>query len=175
MGETVMSNSAFESNPAFTKLNQETRQVVTQAFDAMSNWRSQLAQMGQKNSDAVFDKMVDAAKSLGWPTDFVELCRQQMQNASEMQLHAIDQIMNIWEKQLTSINPNQISSLPSGVPNFPSFSSMPGMSGGAGNPMQFWVQAAEMWQKGWQQAMSGWMEAQQNAMKNSGLSDKGRR
>jgi hypothetical protein len=30
------------------------------------------------------------------------------------------------------------------------------------------MQAAEMWQKGWQQAMATWMDAQQNAMGGGG-------
>lgn len=177
-----MSNSPFEANPAFSKLGDETRQVVTQAFDAMSNWRTEMAQMGQKNSDAVFDKMAEAAKSLGWPTHFVELSRQQMQNASKMQVSAIDQVMDIWEKQITSVGTTgQMPAFPAfpnfaqggGMPTFPGMPNIPGMGSAPGNPMQFWVQAAEMWQKGWQQAISGWMEAQQNAVNSA--TDKGDR
>ena len=169
-----MPKTPFEANPAFAKLGEETRQVVTQAFDAMSNWRTEIAQMGQKNSDAVFDKMAEAAKSLGWPTDFVELSRHQMQSAVKMQLGAIDQVMDIWEKQVTSVGSGDAPAFPAfpnfgpgSIPGFPSMPNMPGLGAGAGNPMQFWVQAAEMWQKGWQQAISGWMEAQQAAMKNA--------
>jgi hypothetical protein len=36
------------------------------------------------------------------------------------------------------------------------------------------MQAAEMWQKGWQQAMATWMDAQQNAMGKSGSSGSSR-
>jgi hypothetical protein len=95
-----MANSPFDANPAFTKLGDDTRKAVIQAFDAMSNWRSELAEIGEKNSNAVFDKMAEAAKSLGWPTDFVELSRKQMQNASKLQLQAVDQVMDVWEKQV---------------------------------------------------------------------------
>jgi hypothetical protein len=175
-----MANSPFEANPAFTKLGEDTRKAVIQAFDAMSNWRSELADLGEKNSNAVFDKMAEAAKSLGWPTDFVELSRKQMQNASKLQLQAVDQVMDVWEKQVKSIGS---ASQFSGFPNFPGFgnaSGQPGLTGafpgmpdfgsGAANPIQFWMQAAEMWQKGWQQAMSTWIDAQQNAMGKSGSS-----
>jgi hypothetical protein len=175
-----MANSPFEANPAFTKLGEDTRKAVIQAFDAMSNWRSDLAELSEKNSNAVFDKMAEAAKSLGWPTDFVELSRKQMQNASKLQLQAVDQVMDVWEKQVKSIGS---SSQFSGFPNFSSFgtvSGQPGLSGtgmfpgmpdfgsGAANPIQFWMQAAEMWQKGWQQAMATWIDAQQNAIGKSG-------
>lgn len=51
----------------------------------------------------------------------------------------------------------------SGFPGFPGFPGMPGMPGMGSmpiNPMQFWMQAAEMWQKSWQQAMQSWMDTQ---------------
>lgn len=173
-----MANSPFEANPAFTKLGEDTKKAVIQAFDAMSNWRAELAELGEKNSNAVFDKMAEAAKSLGWPTDFVELSRKQIQGASKLQLQAVDQVMDVWEKQVKALGgPGQFPNfnMPSfgNVPPFPgagnaSFPGMPDFAAGAANPMQFWMQAAEMWQKGWQQAMSTWMDAQQNAVKGAG-------
>jgi hypothetical protein len=183
-----MANSPFEANPAFTKLGEDTRKAVMQAFDAMSNWRSELADMSEKNSNAVFDKMAEAAKSLGWPTDFVELSRKQMQNASKLQLQAVDQVMDVWEKQVKSMGtPGQFANFPNfpgvggtgGFPNFTGatpglFPGMPDFGAGAANPIQFWMQAAEMWQKGWQQAMSTWVDAQQNAMGKTGSSGSNR-
>jgi hypothetical protein len=177
-----MANSPFEANPAFTKLGEDAKKAVMQAFDAMANWRAELAEMGEKNSNAVFDKMAEAAKSLGWPTDFVELSRKQMQSASKLQLQAVDQVMDVWEKQVKAMGtPGQFPSFPNfpgvpgfggGAPQFPgpggTFPGMPDFAAGAANPIQFWMQAAEMWQKGWQQAMSTWVDAQQNPMNKSG-------
>jgi hypothetical protein len=172
-----MAKSLFETNPAFAKLGDDTRKSVAQAFDAMSDWRKELAEMGEKNSNAVFDKMADAAKALGWPTDFVELSRKQMMSASKLQLQAIDQVMHVWEKQLTSLG--SMPEMPKfpGMPNFPGMTGSP-MGGGfqgfpdlASSPMaplQMWMQAAEMWQKTWQQAMSSWVDAQNKAMNKSG-------
>jgi hypothetical protein len=175
-----MANSSFEANPAFTKLGDDAKKAVSQAFDAMANWRAELAELGEKNSNAVFDKMAEAAKALGWPTDFVELSRKQMQSASKLQLQAVDQVMDVWEKQVKALgNAGQVPSFPT-FPNFPNvpgfgagsafpqFSAtnnggFPDFGGGAVNPIQFWMQAAEMWQKGWQQAMSTWVDAQQQA------------
>jgi hypothetical protein len=182
-GENDMANSPFDANPAFTKLGEDSRKAVIQAFDAMSNWRAELAEISEKNSDAVFDKMSEAAKALGWPTEFVELSRKQMQNASRMQLQAVDQVMGLWENQAKALGtPGQFP----GFPNMPGFGSGGGSSQpGAGSsifpgmpdlgsaqmaPIQFWMQAAEMWQKGWQQAMSTWMDAQQSAMTKGGSS-----
>jgi hypothetical protein len=173
-----MANSPFEANPAFTKLGEDTKKAVIQAFDAMANWRSQLADLSEKNNNAVFDKMAEAAKSLGWPTDFVELSRRQMQSASKLQLQAVDQVMDVWEKQVKALGatgqfPNfpNIPGFGAGMPQFPAagagFPGMPDFTSGATNPIQFWMQAAEMWQKGWQQAMSTWVDAQQNAMKSA--------
>lgn len=177
-----MANSPFDANPAFAKLGEDAKKAVTQAFEAMSNWRAELAELGEKNSNAVFDKMAEAAKSLGWPTDFVELSRKQMQSASKLQLQAVDQVMEVWEKQVKALGaPGQFPSFPNfpgvpgfgaGGPQFPAaggaFPGMPDFAAGAANPIQFWMQAAEMWQKGWQQAMASWVETQQSAMNKSG-------
>ena len=135
-----MANSPFDANPAFTKLGEDSRKAVIQAFDAMSNWRSELAEISEKNSDAVFDKMSEAAKALGWPTDFVELSRKQMQNASRMQLQAVDQVMGIWEKQAKSLG------TPAQFPNFPNFPNIPGF--GAANAF-FAIPRGRSWHVPW--------------------------
>lgn len=168
-----MANSPFQSNPAFAKLSDDARKAVSQAFDAMSNWRSQMAELGDKNSDAVFDKMSEAAKALGWPTDFVEMSRKQVQSATKMQVQMVEQVMDTWEKQVEAASNGKMPDMPSfpGMPTFPGMPSFPGFTTGgqsnmampdfgSANPMQFWMQAAEMWQKNWQQAMSTWMDAQ---------------
>lgn len=156
----------FESNPNFTKLTEDSRKAVTQAFEAMSDWRSQMSDLGEKNSTAVFDKMAEAAKSLGWPTEFVEISRRQVASATQMQTQIVDQVMNVWEQQLT--NPGQPLTMPKfsagagnpfgSIPGFGDLSSTPMM------PVQLWMQAAEMWQKAWQDSMSNWSDMQKKAM-----------
>lgn len=173
-----MAKSPFDSNPAFAKLSEDARNSVSQAFDAMSNWRQQMSEMGEKNSEAVFDKMAEAAKALGWPTEFVEMSRKQVQSATNMQSQMLDQVMETWQQQMT--NPGSPIKMPSfsapafQMPTFPGFptaaggSAFPGFGDMSGNPMQMWVQAAEMWQKNWQQALGTWMEAQSNIMTPGG-------
>lgn len=156
----------FESNPNFTKLTEDSRKAVTQAFEAMSDWRTQMSDLGEKNSTAVFDKMAEAAKSLGWPTEFVEISRRQVASATQMQTQIVDQVMSVWEQQLT--NPGQPLAMPKfsagasnpfgAIPGFGDMSSTPMM------PMQIWMQAAEMWQKAWQDSMSNWSDIQKKTM-----------
>jgi hypothetical protein len=167
------------ASPLGAGLSDEARRAMNSAFDALSDWRNEISTTAEKNSAIVFERMGAAAKAMGWPSDFVDMTRQQMQSASKMQLQMMDQIMDVWEQQMKS--PGSPVSMPKtggfggfggspggfagmggaqsipGFPGFPSFdlASMPS------NPMQFWLQAAEMWQKSWQQAMQAWMDAAQ--------------
>lgn len=181
-------------------ISEDARKTMNAAIDAFSDWREEFAEHSEKNARVVFDQMASAAKAFGWPVEFIDATRQQMQNASRMQLHIMDQIMDMWEQQLK--NPgsgfklpeawtNAMKTMPgmSGMPSFPgmgqmpqfpgfpqfpgmgsfpgmpNFGSLPGMSGMPGNPMQFWMQAAEMWQKAWQDAVKSWMDAQASLTK----------
>ena len=74
----------------------EARKTMDGAINAFSNWRDEIATQSEKNSKAVFDQMAAAAKAVGWPSEFVEMTRSQMQNASKMQLQFMDQVMDIW-------------------------------------------------------------------------------
>jgi hypothetical protein len=174
--------SPSTSNPRSSKpslvgagLSEEARRAMNAAFDALSEWRNELTGVTERNASTVFDKMASAAKALGWPSEFVDMTRQQMTQASRMQLQMLDQVMDIWEQQMKSPGSNislpdmtKLAPLPFGgsMPGWAGFGSqMPGfdMQGMAGNPMQFWLQAADMWQKSWQQAFAAWMEMQQQA------------
>ncbi len=157
-------------------LSDEARKALNSAFDALSTWRNDLASATERNSSAVFDKMGAAAKALGWPADFVDMTRDQMQQASRLQLQMMDQVMDIWEQQMkapgSAINmPNMFKGganpfAPSSWPGAGAMPSMPGfdMSNMPANPMQFWMQAASMWQDSCQKALASWMEMQQNVM-----------
>lgn len=171
-------------------INEDAKKAFSKAFDAMTNWRNEVASIADRNSSQVFDKMGDAAKAVGWPSEFVEITKTQMHNASKMQLHAMDQVMAAWEQQVKnpgaafqmpnammdpmkafqnmgnmfpgmngSGNPFAMPQFP-GMPNFGAMGDMSKMPMAA--PLQFWMQAAEMWQKSWQQALSSWTEAQSN-------------
>ena len=139
-------------------LSDETRQAVNAAFDAMSTWRTETAKSNEKNSEQVIEKMAAAARALGWPEQIVDATRAQMQSITKMQIQTMDQMMDAWEEQIKS--PNPMTGSPSAM--LSKLKSLPGISptGGwpnasalATNPMQFWMQWAEQWQKAWADAM----------------------
>ncbi|MEQ1578235.1 MAG: hypothetical protein ABL894_11340 [Hyphomicrobium sp.] len=169
---------------------EEAQKALTGAFDALSGWRDEIASAAERNSSAVFDKMGTAAKAMGWPSELVDMTRQQMQQGSKLQLQMMDQVMDIWEQQIKAPG-SPMPGMPGmgampGMPGMPKFenpfANMPGMAGmmgpggipgmpdfsGMANPMQFWMQAAEMWQKNWATAMQSAMEMQKSAFDKAG-------
>lgn len=147
----------------------ETRKSFNAVFDAMSSWRDDLAALTERNTDQVFDRMSTAAKKVGWPEDLVDATRTQLQQASKLQLGMLDQIMEVWQQQVknpgTFPDPSdvmkQMQNAWPGAGSNPFFpGNMPNMMSGmpAGNPMQFWMQAADMWQKSWANAMQTWTQ-----------------
>ncbi|MGI9520141.1 MAG: hypothetical protein ACR2PG_00705 [Hyphomicrobiaceae bacterium] len=154
-------------------INEETRTAMNAAFDALSNWRDDVASAADSHSADVFDKMAVAAKAMGWPSQLVDTTRLQMQKATDLQLQMMDQVMDVWEQQIK--DPNRtftaLESWKSGFPslkhpstdigsssrNFPGFEPAEMFA----NPFQFWMQSAEFWQKNWQNALSNWADMQQ--------------
>jgi ribonuclease D len=153
-------------------LSYKARDAVNAAFQAMSTWRSEVADNSEKNIKRVIEKMATAAAELGWPEQMVDAARTQMQSITEMQIKTMDHMMDAWEEQLKLPNPTNAS--PAAMlqklkssPSSGSFGNWPGadlFQMGATNPMQFWMQVAEHWQKSWTDTMTGWAKAG-----NSGL------
>src|SRR5260221_4399350 len=138
----------------------EARKAVNAAFDAMSTWRIETASNSEKNSEEVIEKVAAAARALGWPEQIVDAARAQLQSITKMQIQMIDQMMDIWEEQIKSPNPmtassamlSKLKSLPGASPAG-AWPNADAFAGAAMNPMQFWVQVAEQWQKAWADAM----------------------
>lgn len=156
-------------------LSDEARKAITQSFEALQDWRRDVAGSTERYQNDVFDKMGAAAKAMGWPDNLIEASKAQMKQVSQIQLTMIDQIMEAWQHQVKS--PGSLPSMPAAsgmVAGMPDMTQLPGM-GALGSlplaPVQFWMQAADMWQKSWQQAMSQWIEMQQSM---SGGSDRRR-
>jgi hypothetical protein len=55
-----------------TNLSDEARRAVNEAFDAISNRRSETLSNIEKNSEQVIEKMATAAQALGWPEQVVD-------------------------------------------------------------------------------------------------------
>ena len=90
-----------------------------------------------------------------------EAARSQLQGITEMQIKTIDHLMDAWEQQLKS--PNPMAASPEMLSKL---QSVPGMGGAgtwpgaiAANPMEFWTQFAQQWQKSWSDAMAFWAKA----------------
>jgi hypothetical protein len=139
-------------------LNEEARKAVNGVFDAMAEWRDEVSSTTQACTDKVLDRMGEAAKAAGWPSELVDATRSQFQQASRMQSAFIDQmLMDAWQQQLTSRR------VPSGeIGQMPGLDQAPSGMNVAMAPLQMWMQAAELWHKNWQLAFSRWMDLQTN-------------
>jgi hypothetical protein len=147
-------------------LSDEAGKAVNAAFDAMSTWRIETANNSEKNSKQVIEKMAAAARALGWPEQFVDVTRTQLQSVTQMQIQMMDHMMDAWEEQIKSPNAMIASSaMLSNLKPLPSISAAgtwpnaDAFSLAAMNPMQFWMQLAEQWQKAWADAMAFWAKA----------------
>ena len=104
--------------------------------------------------------MAAAARALGWPEQIVDATRSQKQSVTKTQIRVMDQMVDAWEEQIKSPNPavmlSKLNSLsgfgPAGT--WPSAADMSAM-----NPMQFYMQFFEQWQKAWSDAMAFWTKA----------------
>ena len=135
-----------------TGFNEEARQAVNGAFEALSDWREELSDSAERHGGAVFGQMAEAAKAMGWPGEFVEAARVQMESASKLQLQIIDQVMDVWEQQLKT--PGAAFQVPSAMmeniqqfsqpQGFGQFPGMPDFGALGMNPLQIWMQVAGM-------------------------------
>jgi hypothetical protein len=144
-------------------LPDEAREAVNAAVKTMSTWRNDLADASEKNGKQTIDRIAAAAAALHWPDQIVDTARTQMKTIAEMQIKALDQIIDAWEEQLKSPNlaaasPAAIMSKLQSMPGFTPAGGMPGAEAfqNAANPLQMWMQFAESWQKSWAQAMNVW-------------------
>jgi hypothetical protein len=127
-------------------LSNKAREAVKDVFEAMSDWRTETADDSGRNTKRVIEKLAVAAAALGWPEQIVDSARAQMQSVAEMQIRTMDHMMDVWEEQLK--NPSTPSAMLSRLSISPNFGSA------AANPLQFWMQSAEQWQKLWTDALT---------------------
>ena len=135
-------------------LSKEARKAVDEAFEAMSTWCIETAEVTEKNSEHVIEKMAAAARALGWPEQIVEATRAQMQSIAKAQVQTMDQVMDVWEEQIKL--PNPVTASPSAM--LSKLTTLPGFGPAGGSPMgpfqiaamnpfQGWLQLMEQWQK----------------------------
>jgi hypothetical protein len=142
-------------------LSDDALKAVNAAFDAMSTWRAEVADNNERNIERVIEKIAAAAGALGWPTQVVDATRTQMQTVTKMQIQTMDQVMDTWEEQIKSPNPSPMLSRLKSLSTFGQGGGWPNAGIGqltATNPLQFYMQFAEQWQKAWAEAMTFWMK-----------------
>ena len=162
---TEMASRNF--NPTLAPgLSDEARKAVNAAFDAMSTWRTETVNSGQKSFERVIDKVAAAARALGWPDQIVDATRAQIEVIAKMQIQAIDSMMDAWEEQIKSPSSSssailsRLRSLPGmGAGGFGRAGSWPTSQMAAFNPFGAYMQIAEQWQKAWTEAIAFWAKA----------------
>jgi hypothetical protein len=143
------------SPKSITGLTPEAREAVNAALKAMSTWRNEIADTGERNGKRVIEKMAAAATALGWPEQVVDAARTQLQTISSMQIKTMDQMMDAWEEQikLRDATTSSSSAMLSNVKSFPglgptgSWTSAETFERTAMNPVQLWLQMVEQSQK----------------------------
>jgi len=152
--------SDSRAHPAF---DNDARQAASRVVDALSKWRNELAAANDRWLANALDQMSVAARTLGWPDSAVSGMRDHLQGVSKMQAQIIDRFIDAWSGNLKS--PPALKAVAPGLPDWSqgaslrAFSAPSGMSGMPFAPMDFWVQAAEAWQRNWMSAMSLWADA----------------
>ena len=134
---------------AMQGLPREAREAIKAVFEALSEWRDEVGATTERYSETVLDKMAAAARALGWPKELVDTSHKHLTQASKAQMHLIEQLMQAWEKQLTSATPDQFMAQLRTLPTM-------GLGATPSTPLDFWMQAAEMWQRNWESALSMW-------------------
>jgi ribonuclease D len=152
-------------------LSRRARETVNAAFEAMSDWRSELADNNEKNIKRVIEKMAAAAAELGWPEQVVDAARTQLQNLTEMQMKTMDQMMAAWEAQLKLPDPaapsaalNKMKAASGSPGSWPADAFQMGMT----TPLQFWMSFAGQWQKSWADMMTTWTKAGKSSDNDGG-------
>jgi len=134
----------------------EAREAVKEVFDALSEWREEVSTSTERYSETVLSKMAAAARALGWPKELVETSHKHLVQASKAQMNMLDQLMDAWEKQMSSpgLDPfvGELSKFTRGFGITPMSS-----------PIDLWMQAAEIWQRNWASTLSIWTQGSTKA------------
>jgi hypothetical protein len=151
---------------ATESLDLGTREAVNEFFDALSKWRDEVASSTERYSETILEKMVTAATAMGWPKELVEASRVYLVQASKMQTHMIDQLMDAWQAQMKSPMPGQFLAQ---LQPYSAIGSGPssGMTGLSIAPVQLWMEAAQTWQRNWASAFSMWTGAGNRAQQST--------
>jgi hypothetical protein len=131
-------------------MTMEMREGVIAAFDAISNWRDEVEAANERCLSKVLDRTSEIARSMGWPDQAITTAREYLEKTSKVQVEMIDQFMDGWKRQLKSATAPMAT--PSSLASH-SLAATPEFNPLA--PWNFWLQAAEMWQRTWMPKLPG--------------------
>ena len=143
----------------FTWLNGEARHALTQAFNAVSQWRDEISRANDRYLSNVLDQVAVAQRAQGWPNSVTVATRQHLLQASKVQTQMIDQLMGDWEHQLKSqAAPPDASMRTPSLAN--PVAEMMRLGGMTLTPFKIWLNAAEAWQRSWAEALGASTDTQ---------------
>ena len=143
---------------AIPGLSRRARERVNAAFEAMSDWRSEIMDNNKKNFKRVIEKMAVAAAELGLPEQVIDAAGTDLLNLTETQIKAMDQVMEAWQTQLKLPDPALTSAALNKSFGAPGNWSADVFQMGVTPPLQFWISSAQQWQKSWTDMMTSWTE-----------------
>ena len=79
------------------------RREVAGAFDALSQWRDEIAAANERCLMKAVDQLATAQRAIGWSEPVIAAAREPLLKTAQVQTHMIDQIMDAWEQQLKSV------------------------------------------------------------------------
>ena len=142
----------------FTWLNGEARHAVTQAFNAVSQWRDEISHANDRYLSNVLDQVAVAQRAQGWPNSVTVATRQHLLQASKVQTQMIDQLMGDWEQQLKSQAAPDSSMRTPSVAN--PMAEMMRLGEMTLTPFKIWLNAAEAWQRSWAEVLGASTDTQ---------------
>lgn len=145
-----------------TKLTKEAQEAVSDAFDAVVEWNTELG----ANTENVAQKMAVAARAIGWPDPIVTAITSHVHSITQLHIHMMGHFLDAWQEQIKS--PNPMASFPAAM--LSKLQSWPELAGSSGWPSveafgnlskgqeQFWIQIGDQWQKSWAQGIAAWSQ-----------------
>jgi hypothetical protein len=82
-----------------------------------------------------------------------------MQSVTKAQTQLMDQMVDAWEEQIKSPNPSMMLSKLNSLSGFGPAGTWAAAGMSTMNPMQFYMQIFEQWQKAWSDAVAFWTKA----------------
>lgn len=135
-------------------LSDEARQAVMAAFNAVSQWRDEIAAANDRCLTKVVDAVAAAQRAQGWPNSVATATRQQLLKAATVQTQLLEQLMREWEHGLKSTTGSPHPPM-LGTSSADPVSEMVRLGAISLAPFKIWLNAAEAWQRSWADAMRG--------------------